>query len=209
MRRLASLFLGAAALLLLPSTAHAGTADPFRASQWNLDRIGAPAAWRVATGSGVTVAVVDSGVDLRHEDLAGQLLPGHDFVDNDDDPQDAYGHGTHVAGIIGALADNGKGVAGVAPGVKLLPVRVLDDRGSGSLDNVVAGIHWAVDHGAKVVNLSLGEDTQPLFGPAFGDALRWAWSHGAIPVVAAGNQFLAGSGFTNEPAMVVTVLRRL
>src|SRR5205823_6398924 len=122
--------------------------------------------------------------------------------------QDAYGHGTHVTGIVAALAGNGKGVAGVAPGVKILPVRVLDDHGSGSLDNVVAGIHWAVDHGAKVVNLSLGEDTQPLLGPAFGDALRWAWSKGAIPVVAAGNQFLTGSGLSDEPAMIVTATTR-
>src|SRR5437763_15771207 len=192
MRRLRLLVVVAVAVLVAP-TASAASNDPLRAQQWDLDRIGAEAAWPVGTGHGVTVAVIDSGVDLHHEDLAGQLVPGHDFVDDDDDPQDAYGHGTHVAGIIGAIADNRRGIAGVAPGAKLMPVRVLDATGSGSLDNVVAGIRWAVAHGAKVLNLSLGEDTQSILGPSFGDALQEAWKAGAIPVVAAGNQFLTGS----------------
>lgn len=188
-----------------PATA---AGDPARGRQWNLDIIGADAARAVANGSGITVAVVDSGVDLHHEDLQGQLVPGHDFVEDDDDPQDAYGHGTHVAGIIAAVAGNSKGIAGVAPGAKVMPVRVLGPDGSGTLDDVVAGVRWAVQHGAKVINLSLGEDTQALLGPAFGDVLREAWAAGAVPVVSAGNQILTGSGFRNEPALVVAATDR-
>ena len=208
MRRLVWVFLVVGALVLLPSTAHGAGGDPYRSSQWSLDRIGAEAAWRVGDGSGVTVAVIDSGVDLHHEDLAAQLVPGHDFVDGDDDPQDAYGHGTHVAGIVAAVAGNGKGIAGVAPGAEVMPIRVLDEHGSGSVENVVAGIRWATAHGAKVINLSLGEDTQALLGPSFSSALREAWAAGAIPVVAAGNEILASSGFSDEPAMVVTATTR-
>jgi subtilisin family serine protease len=194
---------------LLGSAAPASAAgDPARSRQWDLEVIGADAAHRVADGAGVVVAVVDSGVDLRHEDLAGHLVPGHDFVDDDDVPQDEFGHGTHVAGLVAAAAGNGKGIEGVAPGAKVMPIRVLGADGSGNLDDVVAGIRWAVAHGATVINLSLGEDTQTLLGPAFGDALREAWAAGAVPVVSAGNQFLTGSGFRNEPALVVAATDR-
>jgi subtilisin family serine protease len=198
-------FLG---LLLAPAAPASAAADPARAKQWYLDRIGADAAHRVADGSGVVVAVVDSGVDLTHQDLAGRLVPGHDFVDDDDVPQDAFGHGTHVAGVIAADAGNDRGIAGVAPGAKVMPIRVLGPDGSGSLDDVVAGVRWAVAHGAKVVNLSLGEDTQALLGPPFGEVLREAWAAGVVPVVSAGNQFLTGSGFSDEPALVVSATNR-
>jgi subtilisin family serine protease len=194
---------------LLATAAPASAAgDPARSRQWDLDVIGADAAHRVADGAGVVVAVVDSGVDLQHEDLAGHLVPGHDFVDDDDVPQDEFGHGTHVAGLITAAAGNGRGIEGVAPGAKVMPIRVLGADGSGNLDDVVAGIRWAIVHGAKVINLSLGEDTQTLLGPAFGDALREAWAAGVVPVVSAGNQFLAGSGFRREPALVVAATDR-
>jgi subtilisin family serine protease len=206
-RRRLSLVLPLGLVLALAAPADAA-GDPARARQWNLDRIGADAARRVADGSGVVVAVVDSGVDLTHEDLVGKLVPGHDFVDGDDVPQDAYGHGTHVAGLITAATGNGRGIAGVAPGAKVMPVRVLGADGSGSLDDVVAGVRWAVAHGAKVVNLSLGEDTQALLGPTFGDVLREAWAAGVVPVVSAGNQFLTGSGFHDEPALVVSATDR-
>jgi subtilisin family serine protease len=89
-----------------------------------------------------------------------------------------------------------------------MPVRVLGPDGSGTLDDVVAGVRWAVDHGAKVINLSLGDDAQALFGPAFGDVLREAWAKGVVPVVAAGNQFVTGSGFGDEPALVVAATDR-
>ena len=172
----------------------AATGDPLRGRQWGLVTVGAPAAWKAARGSGVVIAVVDSGVDLRHEDLRGTLTRGHDFVDGDDRPQDEEGHGTHVAGIAAAAAGNGRGVAGVAPLARIMPVRVLDESGSGS----------AADVGADVINLSLGDLAQPLFGPAFSEALDEAWSRGVIPVVAAGNEFLLSSGYAKEPALVVS-----
>jgi serine protease len=185
--------------------AGAAGSDPARDRQWNLDRIGAEAAWRVADGRGVTVAVLDSGVDVGHEDLAGQLLPGRDFVEDDDVPQDAQGHGTHVAGIIAAATGNGIGISGVAPGAKVLPIRVLDDRGDGEFGDVIAGIEWAVSRGAKVINLSIAEDRQALFGRELAGTLRAAWDAGAIPVVAAGNEVVADSGFgPDDPVVVVS-----
>jgi subtilisin family serine protease len=119
--------------------------------------IHAEAAWRncpVITGSGVTIAIIDTGVDLTHPDLSANLVAGYDYVDGDNTPQDGNGHGTNVAGIA-AAALNGIGVSGVAPWAKILPVRVLDDEGSGYTSDVVAGITYAADR-AQILNLSLG-----------------------------------------------------
>lgn len=208
MRRLARSFALVILLTVVAAPAR-GATDPndLRSQQWALDKIGAPAAWSIADGSGVIVAVVDTGADYTHDDLKGRLLPGRDFVDNDDDAQDANGHGTHVSGIIAALHGNG-GTDGVAPGVKILPVRVLDENGNGTDRDVAAGIQWAVDHGAKVINLSLGDATDTVFGPALADAVNQAWKAGVICVVAAGNEFVTSSAFTDEPAVVVTATNR-
>lgn len=105
----------------------------------------------------MTVAVLDTGVDADHEDLAGQVLAGINLLGNQTsfDSDDENGHGTHVAGII-AAADNEAGAVGVAPQARILPVRVLDSDGSGYASDVAEGIVWAVDHGAAVINLSLG-----------------------------------------------------
>ena len=199
------------ALLALVLVAAGGTAaaldDPGRADQWALDRIGATSA--PAGGDGIVVAIIDSGIDLDHVELRDRVVPGIDLVDDDAVPADANGHGTHVAGIVGAAAGNGAGVAGVAPAAQLMPVRVLDASGSGTADDVVAGIRWAVAHGADVINLSLGEQTQALLGPTFGTALDEAWEAGVVAVVAAGNERLLGSsGFTDQPAIVVAATTR-
>src|SRR4051794_18657496 len=145
-------------LLCLAIPATASAADPLRPQQWGLDMIQADPAHSTSTGSGVVVAVVDTGVLAPHEDLQGQLVAGRDFVQspNDDTPQDENGHGTHVSGIIAAAANNGKGIEGVAPGARIMPIRVLDANGVGDADTVAKGINWAVDHGANVINLSLG-----------------------------------------------------
>jgi thermitase len=143
-------------LLLAPAAASATSNDPLRSHQWGLDMIHADEAHAVTTGTGAVVAVVDTGIDAAHPDLQGRVLPGHDFVSGDDTPQDGQGHGTHVSGIIAADGGNGVGVDSVAPGAKILPVRVLDDNGSGSSATVAAGIDWAATHGADVINLSLG-----------------------------------------------------
>jgi subtilisin family serine protease len=204
MRRIAALALLATSLLVA-TPARAGT-DPGRVQQWGLDRIDASAAR--GRGAGIVVAVVDTGVDLTHIDLRGRLLPGTDIVGHDSDPQDENGHGTHVAGIIAADAGNGQGVVGVAPDAMVLPVRVLDADGSGSIDDIVAGVHWAIDHGADVINLSIGESTQAVMGPSLSQAVRDAWAAGVVPVVAAGNQYVLGSGFSDEPALVVSATTR-
>ncbi|GIU86910.1 MAG: hypothetical protein KatS3mg009_1425 [Acidimicrobiia bacterium] len=161
-----------------------GTNDPLRGLQWALDRTSFEAAWTTTRGQGVVVAVIDTGVRGDHEDLAGNLVAGIDLVDGGDGRIDPAGHGTHVAGILGALAGNGRGIAGGAPGVRIMPVRVLDENGTGFSSDVAAGIIWAVDHGARVINLSLG-GSSPSQGQL--NAIRYAISKGAVVVAAAGN----------------------
>ena len=170
--------------------------DPLFPRQWGLTQIHAPAAWqRGVKGRGVTIAVVDTGVDLKHPDLASKLVTGKDFQAGARDcppgPQDENGHGTHVAGIAAAVTDNAIGVAGTAPAAKIMPVRVLDASGSGDSSTIIAGIRYAASHGAKVINLSLGEmeivgQTQAI-NQDIEDAVNYAWSKGALVVGAAGN----------------------
>lgn len=189
------------------ASAQSGADDPGLSRQWGLERIGAPAAWAAGyTGAGTTIAIVDSGVDPDHPDLRDKLGGTAALVDcvgHDDVPSgciegsggDDAGHGTHVAGIAAASTGNGTGVAGVAPDARLLSVRALAQvcdterrcEAQGSTRDVAEAIRWAADHGADVINLSLGSATQQLLGPAFGDALQHAWDAGAIPVLAAGN----------------------
>ncbi|MBV8979891.1 MAG: S8 family serine peptidase [Acidimicrobiia bacterium] len=165
--------------------------------QWGLLQVGAPAAWGASTGAGVNVGIVDSGVDASHEDLAGKVVDGANCVGSNGNEglctsggtTDVVGHGTHVAGIIAALTGNGIGVASMAPDAHLISAQAVDSGGSGSDADVGAAIRWVVDHGAGVVNLSLGAEatSRVAFGPGFSSAVEYAWSHGAVPVVAAGN----------------------
>ena len=215
-------------LLASPVPASAGDASPDdpvfeQGLQWGLERIGAPGAWRRGTGDGVTIAVVDTGIDLEHEDLASKVVAQVSCIgSNGDDArckgraQDDNGHGTHVAGIALAATGNGRGIAGVAPDADLIAVRVLanscDDNGcsaTGSSDDVAAGIRWAADHGADVINLSLGGGTlQGALGCSFCDAVEYAWGKGAIPVIAAGNDSVLPAGFADEHAVIVTATTR-
>ncbi len=180
--------------------------DQYTSALWGIRKVRAEAAWGSGTGQGVTIAIVDSGVDLAHEDLRANIVAGHDFVDNDSDPSDEVGHGTHVAGIAAAVANNGVGVAGVAPNAKIMPVRVLDEEGGGSLSRIEEGVRWAVTHGADVVNLSLSSDviTEFLTGGTLTDAVNFAWSRGVIAVISAGNDQLFRSELRRAKAMVVT-----
>jgi subtilisin family serine protease len=179
----------------------ASTGDPLAKSQWGLAQVKAPAAWaRGARGAGATIAVVDTGIDLTHPDLAGKILPGTDFVppsgefpDQCPGPQDENGHGTHVAGIAAAVTGNGIGVAGVAPDAKVIPVRVLaSDGAEPEVGTAYQGIRWAAEAGADVINLSLGG--LPLLDYADGSdeqaeqAVDFAWSKGAVVVASAGNE---------------------
>jgi subtilisin family serine protease len=181
------------AAMLLPGSALAAGGDPLRSHQWGLDLVHADSAHAVTTGAGATVAVIDTGIDAAHPDLAGRILAGYDFVDGDTTPQDGNGHGTHVSGIIAADAGNGIGVDSVAPGASILPVRVLDDSGSGSDADVAQGIDWATSHGADVINLSVG-GTLPTSGlglpDAMTDAISRALARGVVVVAAAGNDGL-------------------
>jgi subtilisin family serine protease len=184
---------------LLAETA-AAASDPLRARQWNLSLIEADAAHATSTGAGAVVAIVDSGAAAGHPDLRGRLVPGRDIVEGDATPQDGDGHGTHVSGIVGAATGNGVGVASVAPGAGLMPVRVLGPDGSGTVAAIAAGIDWARAHGADVINLSLGSEV-PIAGAAGGDAIdaaiRRALAAGVVVVAAAGN---SGVPVCEQPA---------
>jgi len=208
-----------------PAEGRAATNDPVytQGLQWGLTRIGAPAAWDVAKGQGITIAIVDSGADLQHEDLKDKVAGGTSCIGAVGDParcqgssQDDNGHGTHVAGVAAAATDNNRGIAAVAPGARLLIVRALENdcsvnpcTASGTSGDVSAGIRWAVDHGAHVINLSLGGgEVQSTLGCSFCDAVDYAWSKGVIAVVAAGNDSDLPAGFADEPAVIVTATTR-
>jgi len=141
-------------------------------------------AWSASTGVGVTIAIIDSGVDANHPDLAGRVLPGYDFVNNDTNASDDFGHGTAVAGIAAAKANNSIGIAGVAYNARILPVKVLDATGSGNDPVIAQGIVWATDHGAKVINMSLGGYGD---SPVLAQAVAYALAHNVVVVAATGN----------------------
>ncbi len=170
--------------------------DPLRPQQWALDRVPYESTWHSTNGAGVTVAVVDTGVAAAHEDLNGAVLAGTDLAADKSqvDPAgkgmvDPAGHGTHVAGIIAAHVNNGRGIAGAAPGAKILPVRVLDAHGTGYSDDVANGIIWAADHGARVINLSLGGgDSAGMHA-----AVQYAVQKKVVVVAAAGNNGTSGN----------------
>ena len=175
--------------------------DPYFDRQYGLEAVKAPEAWDYSTGSNlVTLAVIDTGVDLDHPDLAAKIVSGVDIANGDQIPNDDHGHGTYVAGVAAAVSNNGLGVAGVSWGARLMPVKVLDQAGNGSYADLAAGIIWAVDHGAQVINLSLGgySPSQVLL-----DAVEFADQQGVIQVAAAGN---TGSGSILYPARYAQVL---
>lgn len=193
--------------------------DQHRPSQWSLNRLNIEQAWGTSRGAGVIVAVIDTGVMTNHPDLAGRIarsngaVLGANFVGwqaahpgasipLDGSPigamsnaeaavQDGQGHGTHVAGIVAATSDNVEGVAGVAPDAMIMPVKVLDDSGAGDTRDVAAGIVWAVQNGAQVVNLSLGGPGEDV---AVTGAIRYAVDRGVSVFAAAGNCGSGGGG---------------
>jgi subtilisin family serine protease len=158
--------------------------DPRYAEQWALPVVGLPEAWAGLPSRTVVVAVVDSGVCANHPDLQGRIRAGYDFVDNDNDPADVFGHGCGVAGVIAANANNGMGIAGVAPNVQIMPLRVLDANGLGNYSNIAAAIAYAVDNGANIINLSLAGSSSSSIIEA---AVNYATQRGVIVIAAAGN----------------------
>ncbi len=193
--------------------------DPYYGDQWALQEMYAPFAWDLTLGSkDIVVAVVDTGVDYNHEDLAANMWTdagghyGYDFVNNDNDPmddqnrlQDSFGicqidpiyHGTHVAGIVGAVTNNSRGIAGLAQ-VRLMAVKVLDDCGLGYISDISLGIRYAADNGADVITLSLGG----IASATLKNAAQYAWNKGVLLVAASGND----GGGVSYPAAYPSVV---
>lgn len=211
-------------VLVLAATPARATNDELWSQQWNVRKARLDTAWITNTGAGVKIAILDTGVDLQHEDLVAKLDPGRDFVDNDATPQDVHGHGTFVAGIAAAATNNGKGIAGAAPAARIVPLRIADSNGNSVGDAIANAMEWAVDvGGAKVINLSFGVDQicstiedppvplpQPCapagplaLVPGFDDSIHYAFAQGALIVVAAGN---GGAGLCGYPAFSAFVL---
>ena len=158
--------------------------DPRFPKQWGLRKTGFEDAWSSTLGSGVRIAIVDSGADVRHEDLKRKIVRQRDLVNGGATVEDPLEHGTHVAGIAAAETDNADGVAGGCPNCALLIAKVLDAEGLGTADDVAEGIIWGVDNGAEVINLSLGDRGN---ARVVRDAVDYATSKGAVVVGAAGN----------------------
>lgn len=177
--------------------------DPLFRYQWNMIQIKADLAWNTANGTGVTIAVLDSGAAYEYfdifaqaPDLAGTLfVPGWDFVNADANPDDDFGHGTHITGTIAQTTNNALGCAGVAHGSTIMPVKVLDNTGAGTLTNVVDGIYYATNNGAKILNMSFGFGNNPSI--TLQSAVQFADAAGAVMVCSAGND---SSNLPNYPA---------
>jgi thermitase len=165
----------------------------FSTYQWNLPAIETGQGWNLSKGSkDVIIGVVDTGVQASHPDLQGKLLKGYNAVTKGSTPDDDVGHGTHVTGIIGALVNNGEGVAGISWYNKILPVKALDNSGAGTTYTVAEGIIWAADNGAKVINLSLGNYADSQF---LHDAIKYAYDRDIVLVSASGNDNTERPGY--------------
>jgi thermitase len=153
-------------------------------AQWDLDSINAPEAWNKTLGNGVRVAVVDSGIDRDHPDLKSKIAVQKDLLNNDDVANDDVGHGTHVAGTVGAATNNGRGVAAVCPACKLLVAKVGNLNGIFDAD-IAQGIYWSVNNRASAINLSLGGRRN---SRVLEHAVDYAWNHDIVVVASAGNE---------------------
>lgn len=187
------------------ATALGITNDPFLSQQWGLFKIQAAAdgnesAWDLENGSKeVLVAVLDTGISKNHPDLSTQIAQDVNFTYSQSS-DDVYGHGTHVAGIVAAIANNGLGVAGVGYGSRLVNVKVLDDNGSGYYSWIAQGVVFAADKNIPIINMSLGGSS---YSSLLQDAVRYAWSKGSLIVAAAGN---SGKSTATYPAFYSEVM---
>jgi subtilisin family serine protease len=224
MGRVLAVLVVAAGFAGLATVAGAAAQDPGLPQQWGLAKIGAPSAWARSVGAGVPVAIVDTGVDFTHEDLKDQIMArvtcvgtGGDMRKCVVDGADIQGHGSHVAGIAAATTNNGVGVGGVAPGARIVAVRVFGSTPdtvtgdySATASDIEAGIHWVVANIATkgAINLSLGGDfvVTNIEGASFSAAIEDAWKAGWVTVLAAGNDNLVGiesSNYGSLDALVV------
>ncbi|MGW1257447.1 S8 family serine peptidase [Streptomyces sp. NPDC002513] len=189
--------------LLLTSTSTA-SADQVRDAQWPLTAYNAERVWKTSQGAGVTIAVVDSGVDASHPDLVGQVLQGKDFTGAGNADEDSDGHGTGMASLIaghGHGANDSSGVMGLAPKAKILPVRVDTTENKIDTEGWAAGVRYAVDRGASVINLSIG-DSSAYPGSKAAKAIAYAQEHDAVVVAATGND----AGTVSYPAALPGVV---
>ena len=179
--------------------------DPNWSLQYGLTAIRAPQGWDVSIGSpAVVIAIIDTGVDLTHPDLAPKMVAGFDFVNNDNIAQDDNGHGSHVAGIAAASSNNGVGVSGVSWGAKIMPIKVLSASASGTFANAAEGIVWAANNGAHIINLSLGGSS---YSKVFEDAINYAYDKGVMIIASSGNNggaILYPARFANVMAVGAT-----
>jgi thermitase len=180
----------------------ATTNDPYLGSEWHISKIGADVAWDKTQGAGVTIAILDSGVDGTHPDLAGSMVPGYNIYDNNTNTADVCGHGTKVAGSAAASANNAAGVAGVAGQAKIMPVRIAYvDPTYGCyayFSTIASGITWAADHGARVVNVSYA--SLPSSASVI-SAANYLKSKGGLMFASAGN-YNRDEGFTPTDSMI-------
>jgi serine protease len=212
-RRLLAVACSVVAMVAAMTGTASATNDTYFARQWALDQIHAAQAWTRSTGAGITIGIVDTGVDLNHPDLVGKIAATADCVGHPctvGGGQDTHGHGTIVSGIAAASTGNGRGIAGVAPDARLAVAKVLNSNGEGRVDDINNGIRWVVDNGAKVVNLSLGDpnfQVSSVLGSPLRSGIEYAWSRGAVPVLASGNYAAAGDlgteNYGNLDALVV------
>lgn len=194
------------------STTDAYIPDEYAGRQWALSALDVAQAWQVSYGHGVTVAVIDTGVDATQPDLAGRLVPGVSYFAGQAADHDGMGHGTQVAGIIAANSpgllglpsdqpgevSSTEGIAGIAPMAKIMPIKVFDDQGRGSSAAIAQGIIWAVDHGAQIINISCGANS---IDPLWMAAISYAMAHQVTIVAAAGNDRSSGSPTAFPAAM--------
>jgi subtilisin family serine protease len=167
--------------------------DPYYGSEWHLPKISAQNAWNKTQGSGITIAILDSGVNSAHPDLSAQMVPGWNFYDNNSDTSDVFGHGTLVAGTASAITNNGAGVSSVAGQSKVMPIRITDTSGYGYASTIVQGLVWASDRGVRVANVSFGGVVGIL---SIQNAAQYMKDKGGLVVVSAGN---TGAELTTAP----------
>lgn len=158
--------------------------DPYMGSEWHLNKVGATTAWDTTQGAGVIIAILDSGVDGAHPDLAPQMVPGYNFYDNNTNTDDVNGHGTAVAGVAAAATNNALGVAGVAGQARIMPVRIADANAYAYYSTIAKGVTYAADNGARVVNCSYGGVAG---SSTIQSAAQYLKNKGGLMFVSAGN----------------------
>lgn len=184
------------------ATIEATPNDPNFSQLWGMQKVQAPLAWDITIGSSqILVAVVDTGADFNHPDLSANLVPGYNFISNTSLAQDDLGHGTHVSGTVGAVGNNNIGVVGINWNVRIMPIKVcapisIPPYNSCPTGATTQGVVYAADNGAKVINMSLGGRASCQAGSAYGSAISYAISKGAIVVVAAGNDGADAQGYS-------------